>query len=367
MTDRERQLLEWIDEKPMISQQELAQRAGITRSSVAVHISNLMKKGLIQGKGYILQTNPYAVVVGGVNMDILGHPFAPLTARDSNPGRVGLSLGGVGRNIAHNLALLGGDVKLITAFGEDSNAEQITRSCRELGIDVQHSLVVPHAATSTYLCIANHSGDMELAVSDMEIYRSLTPEFLSGKMDYINKARICIADTNIPEETLRFLGENCKCPLFVDTVSTAKAAKLCGILNKVHTLKPNRLEAELLTGIAITDSATLQQAANRLLQMGIQQVFVSLGGDGVYYAGAHGHGTLPCYPSTVVNTTGAGDSFMAALAWAHLNNFSLADSARAGLAAASICVAAKETVSPLISPGRIFTITKINDIKEPIL
>lgn len=44
MTQRERQLLEWIRENPMISQQELADKAGITRSSVAVHISNLMKR-----------------------------------------------------------------------------------------------------------------------------------------------------------------------------------------------------------------------------------------------------------------------------------------------------------------------------------
>ena len=50
MTQRERQILNWIEENPLISQQELAEKAGITRSSVAVHISNLMKKGYIAGK-----------------------------------------------------------------------------------------------------------------------------------------------------------------------------------------------------------------------------------------------------------------------------------------------------------------------------
>ena len=54
MTQRERQILRWIEENPLISQQELADRAGITRSSVGVHISNLMKQGLIAGKGYVL-------------------------------------------------------------------------------------------------------------------------------------------------------------------------------------------------------------------------------------------------------------------------------------------------------------------------
>ena len=60
MTQRERQILRWIEENPLISQQELADKAGITRSSVAVHISNLMKQGHIAGKGYIVRTSPYA-------------------------------------------------------------------------------------------------------------------------------------------------------------------------------------------------------------------------------------------------------------------------------------------------------------------
>ena len=97
MTQRERQILNWIEENPMISQQELAERAGITRSSVAVHISNLMKKGCIAGKGYIVTRSPYVTVVGGMNMDIGGWPSETLVAQDSNPGR-GSSAPGRGWN-----------------------------------------------------------------------------------------------------------------------------------------------------------------------------------------------------------------------------------------------------------------------------
>ena len=105
MTQRERQILQLIEDNPMIQQNEIAEKLGITRSSVAVHISNLIKKGHIAGKGYVLRSGSYAVVVGGVNVDIGGRSFAPLVASDSNPGTVSVSLGGVGRNIAHNLAL----------------------------------------------------------------------------------------------------------------------------------------------------------------------------------------------------------------------------------------------------------------------
>ena len=149
MTQRERQILNWIKENPMISQQELADKAGITRSSAAVHISNLMKKGYISGKGYIVRTAPYVTVVGGVNMDIGGRSYASLVDRDSNPGQVRMSLGGVGRNIAHNMALLGVDVKMLTALGDDLYAQKIGASCAELGIDLSQSPVIPGGHTST--------------------------------------------------------------------------------------------------------------------------------------------------------------------------------------------------------------------------
>ena len=151
MTEREAEILRWIEENPMISQQELAEKAGITRSSVAVHISNLMKKGCIDGRGYLVHTAPYAAVVGGVNIDLGGRPDRPPVARDSNPGRVTVSLGGVGRNIAHNLSLLGVRVKLLSALGSDLYADKVSASCAELGIDLSHALRVPGEPTSTYL------------------------------------------------------------------------------------------------------------------------------------------------------------------------------------------------------------------------
>ena len=110
MTQRERQILQLIEKQPMISQQQIADALGITRPSVAVHISNLIKKGHIAGKGYVLRTGSYAAVVGGINVDICGHSLGKLVDADSNPGLVTTALGGVGRNIAHNLTLLGTDV-----------------------------------------------------------------------------------------------------------------------------------------------------------------------------------------------------------------------------------------------------------------
>ena len=349
MTKRERQLLNWIEENPLISQKELADKAGITRSSVAVHISNLMKKGYITGKGYIVQSAPYVTVVGGVNVDICGRPEAALVARDSNPGAVSSSLGGVGRNIAHNMALLGLDVRLVTAFGDDLNAQKLAASCGELGIDISQSPVIPGGRTSTYLFINDQRGDMALAVSDMEIYRHLTPQVLAQRRKLLDGSQVVVLDTNIPEESIAWLAENCAAPLFADPVSTAKAVKLKPVLGKLHTLKPNRLEAELLSGVPITDGESLNRAADALLETGLRRVFISLGAEGVFAADHSGRVQMPCLPAELVNATGCGDAFMAAITWAYLRGTDLEETARAGLAASTVAMESQETINPCLS------------------
>lgn len=296
---------------------------------------------------------PFVAVVGGVNLDVCGKPYAPLVARDSNPGAVATSLGGVGRNIAHNLALLGVGVSLVTALGCDAGADRVERSCRSLGIDLSAALRVPEAATSTYLVLTDHTGEMALAVSDMGIYDRLTPEYLAGHMDVLNAAALVVADANIPADTLAYLARHCQAPLFADPVSTAKAVKLRPILGRLHTLKANRLEAAALSGVEITDEASLRTAAKALLDTGLQRVFLSLGPEGLLCAQGDTAARLPALPGEMKNATGCGDALMAALAWAHLEGLELEDAARAGLAAASIALAGGETINPELSPEKI--------------
>ena len=349
MTQRERQILNLIAANPMISQQELADSLNITRSSVAVHISNLLKKGYIAGKGYVLRTGSYAVVIGGVNVDIGGRAQKKLVAADSNPGKVSISLGGVGRNIAHNMTLMGVDVKMLTAMGEDVYGNRIAESCRTLGIDASRALRVADCATSTYLYIADEKGEMALALSDMEVCDRITPSYLSANLQVLQNARVIVADTNIPAETLVYLAENCNAPIFCDPVSTIKAEKLRPVLNKIHTLKPNRLEAELLSGVPIRSKQDAETAAKALMEKGVQRVFISMGADGVYAASEEDQMWLGNLPGEMVNTTGCGDAFMAALVWAYMQDLDLKETAMAGLAAGSIAMESHETINPAMS------------------
>ncbi len=362
MTLRERQILNWIEENPMISQEELAAKAGITRSSVAVHISNLTTKGYLAGRGYVVRNSHYVVVIGGVNIDIGGKPFRPLIARDSNPGRVSISLGGVGRNIAHNMSLLGLDVRFLTAFGDDLHAQRIESSCASLGIDISHARKVPGGVTSTYLFLSEVDGDMALAVSDMEICRQIDPAYLAANLPLINNAQVAVIDGNLSEEALLFLAEHCTVPIFSDPVSVMKAEKLRPILGNIHTLKPNRLEAEHLSGVSITDLSSARRAAETLLETGMHRVFISLGREGVLAADRQEALFQQSLPAEVRNTTGAGDAFMAGLVWAYLEGMDLKESTLAASAAASVATESEETINPAISEKELRA--RMKDLEE---
>jgi len=158
-----------------------------------------------------------------------------------------------------------------------------------------------------------------------------------------------VADTNIPAESLEYLASVCTAPVFVDPVSTKKAEKLLPILPKIHTLKPNILEASLLAGIPIENEKDMEKAADILLGKGVGRVFMSLGAWGVYVAQGEERFHLENLPGTMVNTTGCGDAFMAALVWAWSEGLSLKETALAGLAAGSIAMESDQTINPNMS------------------
>ena len=240
-------------------------------------------------------------------------------------------------------------VRFLTAFGDDLHAQRIEASCADLGIDISHARKVAGAATSTYLYLNDADGDMMLAVSDMEICERITPDYIASNLSLLNNAQVVVADGNLPAETLEYLAEHCTVPIFADPVSVTKAEKLRPILGRLNTLKPNRMEAELLSGVRITDEGSMHLASEKLLETGLHRVFLSLGAEGVFAANGKESRIYPCLPAAVRSTTGAGDAFMAALVWAYLEGMNLEDTVRAASAAAAIATESEETINPALS------------------
>ena len=293
-----------------------------------------------------LATGEPVYVIGGVNMDIAGTPAAELRCGDSNPGRVTLSPGGVGRNIAENLCRLGRRVSLITVLGDDPYADAIREHCRNVGIDLSMAFTDPLGRTSTYLCLNERSGDLHAAVSDMAICDQLTPDRLAPILPKLNRGSFVIADANLPEETLEWIAANLTVPVAADPVSAAKASRLKPLLRRLAFLKPNLQEAEILTGLSGGEAGSLTLLADALHALGVSKVFLSLGSRGVWADDGKEGVLIPCAPGVIVNTSGCGDAFVAAAADACLRGLGTADCARRGLAAAAVCAEDPAPVSP---------------------
>ncbi|MDW7667367.1 MAG: PfkB family carbohydrate kinase [Bacillota bacterium] len=307
-------------------------------------------------------SNDYVVVIGGVNIDIVGYPYSKLIPQDSNIGGVKLSLGGVGRNIAENLARLDINTKLISILGDDIYGKKILDEAKKIGIDTSPCRIIKDGSTSTYLAILDENQDMSVAISSMDIYDKMTLDQIDENKELIKNSKICLLDTNIPEKILKYLLENFKeTDFYLDTVSTAKAVKIKENLGEIHTLKTNRLESTALTDIEIKDEDDLIKNWNHLKSKGLNQVFITLGEEGVFFADKYTRGIYKAENIHPENTTGAGDAFTAALAYCSINKMDIYESAKIATGASIIALAHKETINPEMSPEKITE--KLKEVK----
>lgn len=288
-------------------------------------------------------------IIGGANVDLSATLNDAFIAADSNPGHIEVGYGGVARNIAHNLALLGARTQLLTIFGGDLFGGLLHDYCKQQGIDVRLSERELELRSGIYLCINNHGGEMIAAVADTEAIRAITPEWLAKKSGDINQSDFIVADTNITEDSIRWLMENVTAPLFIDGVSSTKAHRVVNALRNaklpyLHTLKLNLKEA-----LAVTETATYAEAAQKLLDMGVAHVYITLGAEGVYCRNAAEEWLFPSLPGDIVNTTGAGDAFLAGVVYAHAKGIEFPKTAQYGLMAARATLMSLKAVNPDIA------------------
>jgi len=288
-------------------------------------------------------------VIGGANVDLSAMLNDAFIASDSNPGHVEVGYGGVARNIAHNLSLLGARTQLLTIFGGDLFGGLLHDYCKQQGIDVHLSERESSARSGMYLCIHNHGGEMIAAVADTDIIKGITPEWLEKRSGELNLSDFIVADTNIGEDAIRWLMDHVTVPLFIDGVSSTKAHRVINALQKaklpyLHTLKLNLKEA-----LAVTNTSTYAEAAQALLNLGVAHVYITLGADGVYCRNAAEEWLFPALPGEVVNTTGAGDAFLAGVVYAHAKGIDFPQTAHYGLMAARATLMSPKAVNPDIA------------------
>ena len=168
----------------------------------------------------------WVVVVGGTNMDVVARTSAPLVAATSNPGHTRISPGGVGRNVAACLGLLGAPVRLVSAVGEDAFGDEALRVTAACGADVSAVRRVPGAATGTYTAVLDSHGELVAAVSDMAIIDAFELDTL-----HLDDAALVVVDGNLaPAQVakVRAAAAAAGVPIAFEPVSVAKADRLHG-------------------------------------------------------------------------------------------------------------------------------------------
>ncbi|PKQ15791.1 MAG: MarR family transcriptional regulator [Actinobacteria bacterium HGW-Actinobacteria-7] len=291
-------------------------------------------------------TSPRIVVVGGANTDMVGRPFARLVEHDSNPGYVKISSGGVGRNVAENLASLGFDVELVTALGGDHNAAELTARCRRAGIGLSYALVAQELPGSLYVAILDDGGEMAVALNDMRALDRLTPRALEDRAEVFESADLVVADANLAADSLAWLAQRVSAPLVLDPVSAAKAPRARGVVGSLAALKCNALEAAALLGTDVPHTtAGLAEMADALRTIGAQRVFLTAGPQGTFFSAEEESGHVRAPRVGVANATGAGDAFTAGVAAGLLEGMGVRNCAAFGTVMAGLALESEHTVS----------------------
>jgi pseudouridine kinase len=136
------------------------------------------------------------VAIGSSGVDIVGRAAEVLHMGTSNPAALRMSPGGVARNVAENLARLGTEVYLVSAVGDEAEGRMVIAQAAEAGVHVDTVLTVPGARTGAYLAVLDEQGNLHLAMDDMRIVESVTPEHLRACRSLIENASVVFVDGN---------------------------------------------------------------------------------------------------------------------------------------------------------------------------
>ena len=299
------------------------------------------------------------LVIGAAGVDLVGRLKGDLLPHTSNPARIRSSFGGVGRNVAENLARLGQPVTLLTAVGQDQAGEQLINQIAETGVNVEHVLRSGEHPTGTYLAVVNPSGEMEFGLDDMRAAAALSAEYVRAHAGLFEQASVVFLDANLPRETLRAvmaLARRTGLPVCADPASQALAARLKPYLPRLRLVAPNAAEAAILCDNVFDTSSRRDalEAAKCLVSQGVDIAIIALAEFGVCYATSETSGHIPAMRTEIVDPTGAGDALTATVLFALLNDIPIDDAVRLGVTAASLTLRYRGAVVPDLSLEKLY-------------
>ncbi len=296
----------------------------------------------------------HVLVIGATLLDTKGMPVAGLEPGTSNPAEIRSSRGGTARNVAENLARLGAEVMLISAVGDDAVGRQLLIQTAEAGVNLDYVLMLPDQATGSYMALLEQDGLLSVALDDVRVMESITPDYLNQQRDLFRDASMVMFDGSLTEAAMKAivrLAKEHNVPVCADPSSARLAYKLRPYLRDLDLVVPNQVEEAELCDVDFPgyDPDVSLTLARRLLAAGVNTVVVTLSDFGLDYATADEMGYIPPSHTKFVDSTGTGDAVTAAIMFGLLNELPIIEAIRLGAAAAAVTLQSADTVVPDLS------------------
>lgn len=279
------------------------------------------------------------LVIGSSNMDLVVQvPRCPAAGETLLGSSFTTNYGGKGANQAVAVARIGSGVTFMTKLGNDTFGQQMRQHFSEEGMDLTHILTDAESPTGTALITVEDKGENRIIVVPGANAR-LTENDVESLSDKINSCRFVLTQLEIPLPTVLHIAEMASAAGKQLILNPAPARPLPdSLLQKVFLITPNETEAEILTGIRVSDVESARRAALWFREKGVQQIVITMGSQGAFVFTDDFQGMVPSYKVKAIDTTAAGDVFNGALTVALSEGKTTADAARFGCAASALAV-----------------------------
>ncbi|GAC1422754.1 MAG: ribokinase [Flavisolibacter sp.] len=282
---------------------------------------------------------PSIVIIGSSNTDmVVKTDRIPKPGETILGGSFFMNAGGKGANQAVAAARLGGAVTFIANVGNDFFGREAIQLLQKEGIDTNFITIDINHPSGVALITVDKKGENNIVVAS-GANASFNAEILAAAKGVIEHASILLMQLEIPMETTYYAASAASAREATIILNPAPACALPpSLLSFISIITPNQSEAEMLSGVTITDIASAHQAASIILDKGVKTVIITLGSKGALVVQERFSKLIPTPKVEAVDTTAAGDVFNGALAVALAEGFSITEAVAFGCHAAAISV-----------------------------
>lgn len=279
------------------------------------------------------------VVIGSTNTDmVIKTSHLPLPGETILGGEFLMNPGGKGANQAVAASRLGGDVAFISKTGNDIFGEQSVENLSREGVNTENIVVDQENPSGVALITVDSRAENCIVVAPGS-NMTLKPDDIDKAIKQIEMADIVLLQLEIPIETVEYAAQIAFRNEKRVILNPAPAQKLSdSILKTIYILTPNETEAEILTGVKVTNTDTAKKAAQILLKKSVEIVIITMGANGAFVHTNSLSELIPAPEVKAVDTTAAGDTFNGALAVAVSEGFNIREAVQFANKAASIAV-----------------------------